>query len=78
MIARGHAKNKIKTHIAVDNFIILSIFNDLANFFDSPIDISAYTTNEDRFLSRVFPGICAKLDNKRLVFSDDTIEGPLE
>lgn len=61
----------VSTHITVNNLVILGIFNDLENFLDGPINVSANTTNENGVFSSAFASFNVKLDHERLVFAND-------
>ena len=59
-------------YVAVDNFIVLCILDDLEDFPDSSINLRAGTTNEDGILGCRVAGFGTHFDRKGLVFTDNS------
>lgn len=58
-------------YITVRNLVILRIFDNLDNFFDYAIDITANTTDKDNVFRRL-SGLGANFDGQGPVFTDNT------
>lgn len=63
-----------RTHIAVNNLVVLRGLDDLLDFLHRAVDVGADTTNDDDVLRRRITSIRTKLNGQRLVFTDDTVQ----
>ena len=58
--------------MAIDNFVVLGIFDDLENLLDRAVDIIADTTDNDNILSGRVRSLRSNLNGKSVIFTDDT------
>lgn len=62
------------THIAINNFIILGIFDDLQYFFDYPVDLGADTTDNNNVLAHLICCFCTNFDGECCVLSNEAAQ----
>ena len=67
-----------ETYVAVINFVVLGIFDDLLDLLGSTSDIGASTTDKDDVLGRCIASFCTELDRQCLVLTDDTTKAGIQ
>ena len=62
------------THIAINNFIILGIFDDRQYFLDYPVDLGADTTDNNNVLAHLICCFCTNFDRECCVLSNEAAQ----
>jgi hypothetical protein len=60
-------------YIAADDFVVLSVLDNLLDFLDSTVHVGSASTNDNDVLGRSVTSVFTKLDRKRLLLADDPI-----
>jgi len=65
---------RVGTHVAVDNFVILCIFHDLEDFTDSPVNVGTRAPDENGIFSSTFTTFGTEFDYQCLISTSDPLK----
>lgn len=60
------------TYIAVDDLVVLCIFDNLKNFSDGSVNVCTDTADENGIFICAFTSLSTKLNRQSLVFTNDS------
>lgn len=61
------------TNVAVNDFIVLRVLDNLEDFLARAGNVRTRTANKNGVLSRRFPSFASEFDRKSLVLADDSV-----